>query len=135
MDTQSPPPSLPTAQAPQRHGCLITWLVFMIIANIATAVITPASIEGMKRAGLHPSPVGIGIIVICALANVAFAIALFRWYRWGFYSFLVTSAIALIVNLSMGLGIAQCLFGLVGIALLYWVLNMGGQNKAWPRLK
>lgn len=107
----------------------------MLIANAATAVITPFSIAGMRQAGLQPSPVGIGVIVICAIANVAFAVALFRWQKWGFYGFIATSAIALITNLSLGLGIGQSLFGLIGIALLYWVLNMGGSNKAWPHLK
>jgi hypothetical protein len=107
----------------------------MLIANAATAIVTPLSIAGMRQAGLQPSPIGIGVIVFCAIANIAFAVALFRWQRWGFYGFIATSAIALITNLSLGVGIGPSLFGLIGIALLYWVLNMGGTNKAWTHLK
>lgn len=131
MNNPTEPPSLPA----ERHGCLTAWLVFMIIANAATAVITPLSIAGMRQAGLQPSPISIGVIVICAIANIIFAVALFRWQRWGFYGFIAASAVALITNLSLGLGIGQSLFGLVGIFILYWVLNMGGERKAWPRLK
>ena len=135
MDNATQPPSLSTQQPPQRHGCLTAWLIFMLIANAATAIVTPLSIAGMRQAGLQPSPVGIGVIVVCAIANIAFAVALFRWQRWGFYGFIATSAIALIANLSLGVGIGRSLFGLIGIVLLYWVLNMGGTNKAWPHLK
>jgi hypothetical protein len=67
----------------------------MIIANSATAIVTPLWISGMRQAGLHPWPIGIGVIVICAIANIIFAIALFRWQRWGFYGFIATSAVAL----------------------------------------
>lgn len=131
MNNPTEPPLVPA----ERHGCLTAWLILMIIGNAATTVITPLSIVGMRQAGLQLSPVGIGVIVICAVANILFAIALFRWQRWGFYGFIATSAVGLITNLSLGLGIGQSVFGLVGIAILYWVLNMGGERKAWPRLK
>ena len=107
----------------------------MIIANGATVVITPASTSSMRQLGLQPSPVGIGVIVVCAITNIAFAVALLRWHKWGLYGILATTVIALITNLSLGFGIGQCLLGLVGIGLLFWLLNMGGENKAWPRLQ
>ena len=135
MDDPSQPPPLPTQSPPPRHGCLTTWLILMLVANAATAIVTPFSVAGMRNAGLQPSPIGIGVIVICAIANIAFAIALFRWQKWGFYGFAVTTAIALITNLSLGVGIGRTVLGLIGIVLLYWVLNMGGTNKAWPYLK
>ena len=106
----------------------------MLIANAATVFMTPLSVPSMRQAGLDPSPIGIGVIVACAIANIIFALALFRWKKWGFYGFIGTSIVALITNLMLGLSIAASLFGLVGIAILYWVLNMGGENKAWPRL-
>lgn len=132
--TPTPPPAAPLAEG-QRHGCLTTWLVLMIIANAATLIMTPLSVPSMRQAGLNPSALGIGVIVICAVANIFFAIALFRWQRWGFYGFVATSAVALIANIAMGVGIGPSLFGLVGVALLFWVLNMGGAEKAWPRLR
>jgi hypothetical protein len=133
-----PPPGSPllgSGEAAQRHGCLTAWLIFMIIANAATAVLTPLSVGGMKQAGLNISPLMIGLIVICAIVNIACAIALFRWKKWGFYGSVATAVIALIINIAAGLGVAQSLAGLIGIGILYWVLNMGGEKKAWPRLK
>src|SRR5438270_11725385 len=89
MDTPTQPSSPPHAQPspspsaePQRHGCLTAWLVLMLIANAATVFMTPLSVPSMRQAGLDPSPIGIGVIVACAIANIIFALALFRWKRW-----------------------------------------------------
>ena len=135
MDAAPQPPPLPPEQPPQRHGCLTAWLVFMIVINAIMAVLTPISIAGWKQMGLNPSPVYIGVIVLCLISNVVFAIALLRWQKWGFYGFIAASIVALAENLSLGFGVAQSLFGLIGIAILYCLLNMGGDLKAWPRLK
>jgi hypothetical protein len=137
MNIDNPPPPIPSAeQSPaSRHGCLTAWLILMLIANAATAITTPLSVANMAKAGLQVNSTAVGVIVICAVANLIFAIALFRWMKWGFWGFCVTSAAALVTNLSIGLGIGQSLFGLIGIGLLYWVLNMGETNKAWPRLR
>ena len=135
MDNQTPPPPLPTEQPPQRHGCFTAWLVLMLIANTATAISTPLMFSAIKQTAPNFSAGALAIIVIAAIANVVFAVALFKWKRWGFYGFITTAIIALITNLSIGLGVGQSIIGLIGIPLLYWVMNMGGPNKAWPHVK
>ncbi len=128
------PPQLPVT-TPTRHGCLTAWLIFMIVVNALTAIATPFSMSRLAQAGLHPSMLLTAILVLCAVANIAFAVALLRFMKVGFYGFVATSVIALFVNLALGLGLGQVLFGLVGIAILYGVLNIGGPEKAWPRLR
>jgi hypothetical protein len=137
MNIDNPPPPIPSADQPptSRHGCLTAWLILMLIANAATAITTPLSVANMAQASLQVNSTAIAVIVICAIANLIFAIALFRWMKWGFWGVCVTSVVALITNLSIGLGIGPSLVGLIGIGLLYWVLNMGEANKAWPRLR
>ena len=135
MDAPLEPPPLSSSPTPPRHGCVTAWLIFMIVVNALTAIGTPFTINGMQRAGLQPSVPLVGVLVVCALANIVFAVALLRFMKWGFYGFVATSIVALIVNLVIGLGIGSSLFGLIGIAILYGVLNIGQTNKAWPRLK
>ncbi len=127
--------STPITSHEKRHGCLTTWLILMIVANAATAISTPLMYDSIKRVAPNASPATMALISIAGVANVIFAIALFRWKKWGFLGFVATSVIALITNLFIGVGIAQSVFGLVGIGILYWVLNMGGSNKAWTRLQ
>ena len=53
-----------------------------------------------------------------------------------FMRFLLTSIGALAINLSIGLGIGQSLLGLVGIAILYGVLQIKKDNiPAWNNLE
>jgi hypothetical protein len=50
------------------------------------------------------------------------------------WCFLVSSIIVLILNLSSGVGIGQSLLGLLGVVILYAVLQIGGENKGWTQL-
>jgi len=60
---------------------------------------------------------------------------LLNWNKWVFYGILGVSVAAFLINLSIGLNLASSLIGFIGIGILYWVLNMGGENKAWTRLE
>jgi hypothetical protein len=119
----------------QRHGCLTAWLVLMIIANSATALIYLFA-SGTIRQTFPDAPAGIfPLLAILGIFNVVCSIALFKWKKWGFYGFMVSSIVALIINLIIGLNIAQSLGGLIGVAILYGVLKIGKERAAWPRLE
>ena len=87
------------------------------------------------------SPVNIPKAAIIAIgilnaANVVFSVMLYRWKKIGFWGIVGISIVALIINLSMGLGINQSLFGLVGIVVLYGILQIKTNNvKAWDNLE
>ena len=134
MEPSEPPPILTTGEPP-RHGCLTTWLVLIVVLNALTALATPFTSVYAQQAGMKLSPLLIAVLVACAVVNVVCAVALFRWQRWGFYGIVAVAIIGMIVNLAAGLSIGKALFGFIGVGILYWVLNMGGPNKAWPRLK
>jgi hypothetical protein len=118
-----------------RHGCLTAFLVVGIAAN--TIVILMYTLGSAAMQAIQPNlpnwalPVLVGL----GICNIAFFLAVFRWRRWGFYGFIATSVIAVIVNLSIGLSVVSSLLGLSGAAILYWVLQMGGQNNGWRQLK
>jgi hypothetical protein len=67
--------------------------------------------------------------------NIICAIALFNWKKWGFYGFLASAVTAFIINISSGINLVTSLSGFIGIAVLYGVLNIGGENRAWTRLE
>ena len=119
----------------QRHGCLTAWLVLMIIANSAAALMYLFGSSAIKRALPGIPSWALITLAVFAIFNLVCAIALFKWKKWGFWGFLVSSVVALVVNISVGLGAGQSLAGLVGIALLYGVLHIGKENKGWPQLE
>lgn len=118
----------------ERHGCLTAWLVLVILANGFTALATPLSVASIQEA-LPDFPAWIvWPIAGLALLNILFAVALFNWKRWGFYGFVATSLAACALNLYAGLGIFDSVRGLIGIAVLYGVLQIGGKKSGWAQL-
>jgi hypothetical protein len=119
-----------------RHGCLTTWLVLVIVANAATAISTPLLYDAIRRTAPNASPTSVAVITIAAIANIIFALALFRWKKWGFFGFVASSLVAFGTNIYVGLGVVSSLVGLAGICVLYWVLHMGdASTRAWTRLE
>ena len=120
----------------QRHGCVTAWLIIMIILNSFIAIMY--LLFGHVIAQNLPHDVSTPLIMLLGLAglgNVVFAVMLLKWKKLGFYGFVVSSLIIFIINLSIGLGILQSLLGLIGIAVLYGVLQIkGGDRAAWNNL-
>jgi hypothetical protein len=123
------------ADGKQRHGCLTAWLVLMIIANSLTAIIYLLATGGATTR-LSALPIwALGLLAVGSLFNVICAIALLRWKIWGFWGFLGVAALALVVNVTLGLNIVQIVLGLVGVGVLYGVLQIGGEKKGWDQLE
>ena len=127
-----------------RHGCLTAWLVLKIIGNLVTVymylcliyarvfihVFGPGAMPEMSPMPTWAFPV----LIVVSLFNLVCTIALFRWKKWGFWGICATSVVALVVNLSVGLGTGKPFIGLLGVLLLYGVLHIGKENKGWPQL-
>ena len=107
----------------------------MIIANSATALMYLLGSQAIKQAFPAAPDWAFPVLAVFSIFNLVCAIALFKWKKWGFWGLLVSSIVVLIVNLSIGLGIGQSLFGLVGIVLLYAVLHIGKEKKGWSQLE
>jgi hypothetical protein len=119
----------------QRHGCLTAWLVLVIVLN---AIVSLVYLFGSSAVGSTlPSSRGwaIPVLAVLALVNVACAVALFLWKRWGFYGLVATSVVTFAINIALGINVLQAAFGLVGVAILYGVLQIGEANKGWPQLE
>mgnify|MGYP001447186829 CR=1 FL=1 len=120
----------------QRHGCVTAWLIFMIIANSFTAILYLFSGDMVSQnlpGGI--SNTMIFLLAIMGIGNIIFSILLLNWKKIGFWGFSLTSIGALLTNLSVGISIGQSLLGLVGIAVLYGVLQIKKDNTtAWDNL-
>jgi hypothetical protein len=122
-------------EAPQRHGCLTAYLVFMLIVNILTAL--SYFIVGDKLMTHYSSaPSGIQYVfgVVCII-NVVIVLALFWWKKWAFYAFCVIAAIVFGINLYIGINPIGAILGLTGPLILYGVFQIGGERKGWKYLK
>ena len=119
------------ADGKNRHGCLTAWLILMIVVNSVVAFIYLLGSAAIGESLPNMPEWAFPVLIVMSLFNLVCAIALLRWKKWGFCA---SSAVALVVNLSIGTGIGTSLSGLVGVLLLYGVLNIGSENKGWPQL-
>ena len=75
------------------------------------------------------------VLLLLSIANLVCAIALFKWKRWGFFGFTGTAVVAFAINLVSGISMIQGVVGLLGPIILYGVLQIGKEKKAWPQLE
>ena len=133
----SPPDAYNTQLAgpPVRHGCLTAWLVFALIAQTLTIGINSLGYPFVHRTLPAFTPLAAGLLVLAGLGSIVCIVALFRWQRWGFYGIAIITVLVGVLNLSLGINPGRVLPGLLGIGILYWVLNMGGSRSAWRTMK
>jgi hypothetical protein len=120
----------------ERHGCLTAWLILMLIGNAFSAITLLLFKEQLKlSAAIDPSNWTFSILFLLSLANLGFAVLLFKYRKLGFWGFLASSLLAFAFNLHLGQGLLQSGIGLVGIILLYGLLQIPKNNKTgWEHL-
>jgi len=125
----------------KRHGCVSAWLSMIIIFSALSFLLNFfASNFMIKLLSIHSvkpiSKSSLMLLGILAAFNTVFAIMLSLWKKWGFWGIVVTSILIMPVNISIGVSIGQSLLGLVGIAILYGILQFKGNNvSAWKNLE
>ena len=125
----------PTAfQKKERHGCLTAYLVFAIIANSATALLYLFGAGAIKRGTPGIPDWAFPVLIVLVLFNLACAIALLRWKKWGFWGLVASAVVTSRYKLDNRLGLSSAIVGFLGVILLYGILHIGKENKGWPQL-
>ena len=122
-------------ESKQRHGCLTTFLVVGIILHSLTALMNLLGGAMIGQSFPDAPDWGFPLLGILGVFNIVCIIALFQWKKWGFYGAVASGLLAFFLNLAIGLNIFAALFGLSGLALLYGVLQIGGDKKGWTQLE
>ena len=116
----------------KRHGCLFVYLVLMLIANAFYSFVyfnTPTIPPEIPR-WLFP------VMGIAMLINLISTFAILRWKKWGFWLFTLTAFVPFCVNLYSGMfAIYSLLSEFIVVAILYGVLQIGGDKKGWSQLE
>ncbi len=119
-------PQRPTASASppsRRGGCLTTFLILIVIANAsAIAVYSSPSIQATQALSSVPRATR-QLLSLLNVLNIGFAIALFRWRKWGFYGIAATTIIGLLINLSADVPKGIVVTGLMGPIVLWLLLR------------
>jgi len=57
---------------------------------------------------------------VMAIVNVILAVGIWMWKKWGVFGFYGVVTMAFVINLYVGLGIANSLMGVVGAVLIFF---------------
>ena len=151
-------PDAPTVK--QRHGCLTAYLIVMIIITSLAVIAVPASLSltGYLQEGYQdwaiPVTWATWVSLAANVAQIAFAVAIFKWKRWGVYAFVAATVVELVLSgiategmssipgipddlaaFSMTIGIiVSIIIGVLTIALLVVALKMG-KPSGWEQLE
>ena len=124
----------------KRHGCLTVFLILVIVGNVIAVMSYLFSSRDIRQ--VAPNVYGVSLPawypivgLVCAMSSIVFAIAVFRWKKWGFYGYCMTTFIGLVVNLAVGFDMLPSVLGLFGVFILYGLLHIGKERKAWTKLE
>ena len=120
---------------PKRHGLLTAFLIFKIVAFSATFCIY--AITSDQIIAKAPNIPRWALMVFCfsSLIGIASAVAILRWQKWGFYALCALAMIALPINLYSHISPGTAFLGLLGPVIMYGLLQLGGENRAWLFLR
>jgi inner membrane protein involved in colicin E2 resistance len=119
----------------QRQGFLTAWLVTLIAGNSLAIVTNLLAVLAFSEDFHIDAPWVFMVLIVGGILNIFFAIALFRWKKWGFYGFIATTILAFLVSSSWGTSRMQAYCGLIGLVVLFAALKTGNENKGWPQLE
>lgn len=109
-------------------GLLTIWLVILTFLNLNSGMTYLVSIVAYNTGNAMkyiPSTMPIWAVylfLVISLLNLVFAIFLYKWKRWAFYGFCVSSLITVIVNIWIGLGIIA-IVGLANPVIIYFLMK------------
>jgi hypothetical protein len=151
----SPPPVIFSASQPpgqpnppgrlRRHGCLTTCLIFILLVEgcgIITGSIhsapggssTPSALAGMGSLFSPPPEWYTHCVQILSLLDIVCVIFIFMRKKWAFFGSVGVAAGVLLVSIFAG-RVFDGVSAFVLPAILYGVLQIGGENSGWKQLR
>jgi hypothetical protein len=113
-----------------RHGCVTALLILMMVANSANVILYFFASEFISESlSLELSDSDKIILSICHVVNLISCVLLFQWKKFGFWLYIITDFAVVILNIYQGEGISQLWSALIGIALLFGVMQITTKSK------
>ncbi|MFT5544134.1 MAG: hypothetical protein ACI96N_003353 [Arenicella sp.] len=108
-------------QNEKKRGFLLTfYLVLMFVVNPLTAFTYFTNPELVLQASPELTVGILYFLGVISIVNVAIAAGVWAWKKWAVYGFFGIAAIALGINLYIGIGIMPSLIGLIGPVIIYF---------------
>jgi hypothetical protein len=122
-----------SGQPAVRTKTTTVWLWIVLVLNVIGGFMSFSLIGSMTALGLSPVPLVISALMGFGVAVGAFMIM--QWKKMGFYIIAGCVTINVLVALFGGGNVGTAIGGaIVGLGILYYVLQYPKENKAWSHL-
>ena len=102
----------------KHSGCLTAFLSLAVVGNALSGFVTWGMI-----ANVSSSMQGIVMLVgLLNMAGVVFAIAIYKWKKWGVYGYFTTLGISMLLNLGFGDAVSA-VRGFIPAGLLWYLIQ------------
>ena len=118
----------------KKHGCLTALMAFICLVSLVSAPIQLLAFLANPETTPAPRWVYFSLAVINIIKLVS-AYAILSWKKWGFWLFTLICFFNLGISLISGSAIGNGIFGVILAAILFGVLQIGGDKKAWNQLE
>lgn len=137
-------PAESTPQQPQmpptgrRHGCVVTWLILLIVGNAISSLVSITMSEMMaKMDGVdYLNPPYYEWSGYIGLITIAGTILLYRKRKLGFHLVVISSMFSAALLFWVTRQWTDALVPFIGVAVLYWILQITRDGEtAWRQLE
>ena len=126
MQTSSP------EQPAVRTKTTTIWLWIVIILNVIVGLLSFTQIGTLADLGINPVFLIVSAVLSLGLAVGAYIIL--QWKKMGFYIAVGCIVLNVLVSIIGGSGLTSIIGGIIGLGILYYVLQYPKDNKAWNHL-
>ena len=121
----------------ERHGCVTIWFILLIIVNTCVCAVYVFATDEIAKLIPIKLPTNLFYVLsIFSCMNVVFVILLIKWKRHGFYGIAINALASTAINIKMGMDITSAMAGLIGIGILYSILQIKkNEASTWEQLK
>jgi NADH-quinone oxidoreductase subunit J len=125
----------------QRSTAATVWMLLLLAGDLIALLAVLMNVDWLRSliADLADAPTWLfAAACLLAVVHAVGIVALFSWQRWGFYCLCATallSGLAVGFGLGIGFGVAKLLGQVTLIAVLYVLLQHGGDQSAWRQLE
>lgn len=117
--SQEPLASTQPSTITRKHsGCLTAFLALAVVGNALLALL-PWVMASNVPSTMQPFVLFAGLL---NLAGVGFAIAIYKWKKWGVYGYMACIGITILLNLILG-DIVSAGRGLIPMGLLVYLIR------------
>jgi hypothetical protein len=121
----------------KRHFLLTGWLILIMVYHFVLAIMNLIMLPSLFQISslfLNEETGQSLVLLFSSIFTIVCLIGLFQWKKWGFWGFVGLNIAMIIFYFASEMG-SSSLYPLLAIAILYGLLQVGGENKAWTQLE